>query len=239
MNKMNKEINLKEKFNLIKKRLWILIVLTLLFTVLGIIYTMQPQTSLYSASTRVILRADIEIMGTLKVMVREPVVLDKVIESLQLRRSSNALRGQISVNNVEGSTVLVINVVDTDPEIAVKIANATATIYKQQTALILNFTNISILSEAILAPNPQPINQRGNSAIAICLIIGLVLGIGLIFILDSLDDSLKCELDAELWLELPVLGYVAKMNKRDIRTAAMRKKNQITSQSLRGETIGS
>jgi capsular polysaccharide biosynthesis protein len=230
-----KEINLKELFHIVRKRLWVLILLTSLFTAAGILYDMMPRTPLYEASTRIVIKAEAEMMNTLKVMIREPAVLDNVAESLNLSRSADQLRGQISVTAVDNSQVMIISVVDRDPVLAAKIANTTAVQYRQAADKVLNFTNISILSEAKAAEQPQPVNRAGSTTLILCAVAGIVAGIGLIFFLDTLDDSIRTERDVEQWLKLPVLGSVHKVSKRD----SARMKSKPLSHSLRGETIGS
>lgn len=75
---MNKEINLKNLFTVIWKRVWILLLFTTLTTVGGAMYSMYMKTPLYASSARVIVQANAETMNTLKAMVKEPVILEKV-----------------------------------------------------------------------------------------------------------------------------------------------------------------
>ena len=52
--------------------------------------------------------------------------------------------------------------------------------------------------------------------VMIGFVLGLVAGIGLVFFLDSLDDSVKSEEDVEEFLGIPVLGKVSKMKKKEL-----------------------
>lgn len=212
---MEKEINLKNLFNVIRRRIWVLVVFTIMVTLVGAVYSIFWKTPLYTSSARVIIQANTETMNTLKVMVNEPAVLEKVAAELNINKSGSALSSQISAESVQGSQILKINVVDTDPVLASKIANTTATVYKQEVANILNFNNVSILSEAKASKSSVPININHINTIMIAFFVGLVLSIGFIFLLDSLDETIKSERSIEKLLDIPVLGGVSKMNKRN------------------------
>ena len=214
---MNKEINLKNLFTLMRKRVWILLLFTTLTTVGGVLYSMYMKTPLYASSARVIVQANAETMNTLKAMVNEPVILEKVAAELNINRSAGALSGQISTESVQGSQIMRINVVDIDPVLAHKIANTTATVYKKEVANILNFNNVSILPEDSFQKNYMPINVNHSKTILIAFSIGMVFSIGFIFLLDSLDERIQSERRIEQLLDVPVLGGISKMNRKNVK----------------------
>ena len=53
--------------------------------------------------------------------------------------------------------------------------------------------------------------------VMIGFVLGLVAGIGLVFLLESLDDSVKSEEDVEEFLGIPVLGKVPKMTRKNLK----------------------
>ncbi|MEK4708230.1 YveK family protein [Bacillus sp. FSL R10-2780] len=212
---MDKEINLKNLFTIIRKKIWIILLFTTFTTLGGAIYSMYVKTPLYASSARLIVQANAETMNTLKAMVNEPVILEKVAAELHINRSVGALSGQISTESVQGSQIIRINVVDTDPLLAHKIANTTATVYKKEVANILNFNNVSILPEDPVQKHSMPINVNHTKTIAITFLIGMVLSIGFIFLLDSLDETIKTERRIEQLLDIPVLGGISKMSKKN------------------------
>lgn len=231
-----REINLKALFVVIRKRLWIAAVSTVLFSILGYAYHSIPETPLYSAASRIIIGADSpETMSTLKVMIREPIVLDAVIKDLGINRSPGALRQQIGVTAVEGSSITIISVADADPALAAALANSVVREFTRLAGETLNFTSIKVLTDAQSLANPVPINPKSNRILYAGFLAGLAIGIGLIFLRDSLDDSLKSGQEIEEVLGLQVLGQVSRMKVRKLPGKQKQKK----SLALRGETIGS
>ncbi|MDF2903474.1 MAG: capsular polysaccharide biosynthesis protein, partial [Bacillus sp. (in: firmicutes)] len=73
-----------------------------------------------------------------------------------------------------------------------------------------------------------------NRTIMISFVLGLIIGIGLVLLLDSLDDSIKSEYEVEELLGLPVIGTVSKMNNKNVK----KKNNSYSELEIRGETIG-
>jgi capsular polysaccharide biosynthesis protein len=228
-----KDINLKELYLVIKRRLWLIVVITVITTVLGAYYSYSTNTPLYQSSSRIIIEAAPESRNTLEVIIKDSTVLDKVVKELGLPQSAEALAGQITVASVDNSQVVSISVTDTDPDRAAKIANTTAKVFKEEIPTIMDFKDVRFLSDAKV--NPWPINQSQNKLIIIALLAGLVIGIGLVFLLDSLDDTLRLDREVEEMLGLPVLGRVSKMNKKNLK----RKYVKQFELELRGETIGS
>lgn len=227
-----REINLKDLYIVIKQRYWVAIIFIVLFTTLGSIYVNMPLPPLYEASTRVYLQASDGHAATIKVIVREPFVLDEVIKTLGINKSAESLRNQITVGSVESSTVLRISVVDSNPERAADIANAIVPSYNEVARGAVYFSSVFILTEA--EANTQPINSRSNRAIYFGFIAGLLIGIGVIFLLDSLDDRIKTEREIEQLLGIVVLGYVAKIKRKDMLKNPKKQRNL----SVRGETVG-
>jgi capsular polysaccharide biosynthesis protein len=226
-----KEINLQELFNVIKRRFLAIAVITILAGIVGMILNNTSIVPLYQSSSRIIIGADEESRKTLQVIVRDASILDLVVKELNLSKSAEALAGQISVASVEGSQVVSISVVDTDPEQAAIIADTTAKIFQEEVPKIVGQDYIRSLSKAKV--NPLPINPKSNNKVFMAIIGGLVVGVGLAFLLESLDDRIRSEKEIESMLGVQVLGRVSKMNKRNIK-----KKNSQSNLEIRGESVG-
>ncbi|WP_079505293.1 YveK family protein [Mesobacillus jeotgali] len=209
-----KEINLKEIFSVIKKGFWIIAIITAFSAFAGYLYGEKDVTLLYQSSARIIIGKEAD-MNTLQVILKDPVVLEKVVERLGLNRSPESLANQINVGILESSKVVNISVTDTDPARAADIANTTAEEFKTEITRLLDFDDMEIFSPAKI--NPNPINEEDSKLGIIGIVFGVLAGIGFVFFLDSLDDTVRSQKDVEDYLGLPVVGRISKMNKKNIK----------------------
>lgn len=233
-NRAVKEINLKDLFRVIIKRLWLVVLLTIITTAAGWLYNDRHKVEpLYQASSNIIIDADTAYKNTLQVIIKDTTVLEEVIKQLGSEKTAESLAGQIKVESIDDSQVVNIRVTDTDPQRAADIANTTASVFKGKIPKVIEYKNVSVLSKA--QPNMEPINETNSKKLIIgAFAAGIILGLGLIFLIDSLDDSIKSKRDIESLLGIQVLGNVSKMNKRNVN----KKKGKNEKMALRGETIG-
>lgn len=230
--KQSKEINLKEVFQILKRYVWIILIITIITTIAGMFYTKATYTPMYQSTSRIIIGADNTLITTLKVIIQDSTVLEKVVKKLDLPYPPETLSGKILVGSIDNSQVVTITVTDSNPEQAAIIANTIAETYKEEIPAIMNFKDITLLSEAKVYP--IPINEDQNKTIIIALIGGIVIGIGLAFLLDSLNDSVRKEDEVEELLGIPVLGSVSKMKKKNMQ----KEKKKQTKYESRSETLG-
>ena len=157
--------------------------------------------------------------NTLEVILRDPAVLNQVVEELGLNTSSDDLNNQITFTN-DGGKIVKIMATDTNPELAAAITNSTASIFTKQVGNILGIYDTKILSEA--QPSNTPFIESGSTSIVKSLVIGigvgLVLSIGIVLFLDSLDDTVQSERELEQLLGLPAIGSVSKMNSKNTKS---------------------
>ncbi|KEZ50340.1 hypothetical protein AZ46_0206545 [Metabacillus indicus LMG 22858] len=227
-----KEIDLKEIFTIIKRRFWIIAVITVLTTFLGAFYSYFYTSPLYATSTRIAVNTTADTLNTLNVIIRDPAVLEKVSSELKLNRSGEALSGQINVETIGASQVINISVIDADPVLAAEIANTTAATFKDEIPDFLVIDGMKVMAEA--KPNYYPINENHSRYVMMGAIAGIIIGIGLVFLLDSLDDSIRSKRDVEEIFDAPILGTVSRMTKRNTTKGTFKKK-----QHVRSETFGS
>lgn len=230
-----KEINLKDYFILIKKRFWIVALIAILTTMAGYYYSSQNNTLLYQTSTRIIIGTEASDMTTLLVMIKDPIMMENVQKELELNRSPEAIASQVEVTRIDESRVIQISVTDKDPKMAMDIANATAQSFKTEVVDILGFSDVQLLSAA--KENRFPINDNNNKIVIAAAVFGIIIGLGLIFLMDTLDDTVKSELEVEKLLGVPVLGVVSNMNKRKLLE---NKSNKLVHEKevVRSEPIG-
>ncbi len=137
------------------------------------------------------IQTNIQLTNTYKVIIKSPVILEQVNEKLNLNMTSQVLTGKINVANEKDSQVISVTAEDKDPKLARDIANATADVFKGEVAKIMNVDNVTVLSKAEVAENQSPIKPRPMLNVAIAFVVGLMASVGLAFLLEYLDNTVK------------------------------------------------
>jgi capsular polysaccharide biosynthesis protein len=115
-----------------------------------------------------------------------------------------------------------ISAVDTSYKHAVEIVNAVSTVFKEEIPKIMKVDNVTILSEADPNVLASPINSNPVISIILAFIVSLMLAVGLVFLLDYLDDTIKSEEDIASTLELPTLSYISRISRSDLKVRRTR-----------------
>lgn len=241
---MEETISLQDLFKTLKKRMSLIILLTIIAVTVSGLISFLLLTPIYQSSTQILvnqektdvttfnsqdIQTNLQLINTYNVIIKSPAILSKVIEQLDLNTTPTALNNQITVNNEQNSQVVNISVQDPNPSVAVDIANTTANVFQTEIVKLMKVDNVSILTPAILADNPAPVKPDPILNMAIAAVIGLMLGVGIAFLLEYLDTTVKNEQDVEELLNLPILGLISPISDKDL----MDSKVQVTQRRKR------
>ena len=97
--------------------------------------------------------------------------------------------------------------------------------------------NIHILSKAEVTDGQAPIKPQPLLNIAIAMVVGLMAGVGLAFLLEYLDNTVKNEQDVEKTLGLPLLGVIAQIDDSQLQSKVSSRNERKA--RVRGESVGS
>ncbi|SHP75361.1 capsular exopolysaccharide biosynthesis protein [Mycobacteroides abscessus subsp. abscessus] len=244
---MEETISLKELFLTLKKRFSLIALITILFATISGLISYFYLTPIYQSSTQILVnqskneqntynvgevQTNLQLINTYNVIIKSPAILDLVIRDLDLNMTTSELNGKITVQSEQNSQVVNISVQDSDPYLAADIANKTATIFQSEIKEIMNVDNVSILAKAIVLDSQSPIKPQPILNIAIALVVGLMIGVGLAFLMEYLDNTIKTEQDIEQTLGLPVLGAIPTIQETVPETSRSSKTR------TRGERVG-
>lgn len=224
---MEETISLKEIFQTLKDRFQLIIFITLSIVLLTGLFTYFIVTPIYQSSAQILInqsqdanqqgidvnqvRTNVELINTYSVIIKSPTILDNVNKELKLNMSSGELEGKVEVTSEQNSQVVNVTVNDTDPKRAALIANTIAETFQEKVPRIMNIDNVNILSKAKVVENPAPVKPKPLLNMAIGLVVGIMLAVGIAFLLEYLDNTIKTEDEIMKLLEVPVLGVIAKM----------------------------
>ncbi|HEX6594182.1 MAG TPA: Wzz/FepE/Etk N-terminal domain-containing protein [Bacillota bacterium] len=228
---MEETISLKEIFEVIKKR-WLLIVgLTVGAGIIAAVVSYFVFTPMYESSSQFIvneeqkepsvqyneIQTNLDLIHTYNDIIKSPAILEEVVETMDLSYGVNTLSEKIEVMNEEASQVVTLKVTDPNPKHATNIANATVKIFQKEIPNIMNVDNVSILSEAETGENPKPVAPKPLLNIAIAIVLGGMIGVGLAFLLEYLDNTIRTEDELKKQLQLPVLGVISHIEETELR----------------------
>jgi receptor protein-tyrosine kinase len=177
----------------------------------------RPSQPLASTDpTAAALTAD-QISRTYASLMTQRPLLESVIKELGINVRPDDLAKEITVTPETNTTILDVAVRDTNPALARDLANQlTADLiaevkgFQQQETSLPNARtgdNLLVVSPAVLPDRPVSPNKSLNVAIAFAA--GLLLALGLAFLLDYMDQSIKSDEELTERLGLMSLGHLA------------------------------
>ncbi|WP_416150471.1 YveK family protein [Salipaludibacillus sp. HK11] len=227
-----KEIEIKPILEVIVKRLWIVVLLTIFFGGAGTYYSNSTQPDpLYSATSTIIVEENVN-MNTMKVFITEPIVMEEVVKKLSLNISASQLSNQVEAIDLEDSQIIQVSVIFDSPVKASLIANTIGDVFPEVLNERLGYSEVGLLSESLVHNSMSPINPPNNSLSYASFALGMIIGIGVSLLLNSIDNKIRTEREIETLLKVPVLGSVSNTKRIPYVNNIFKKKS-----SLRGETI--
>lgn len=214
------ELDLREVFQVLRRRLWIILLLPVVAGLTaGIVslYVLQP---VYSASTTLWVIKDgtgqanlndvllnRNLTKTYAEVARSRAVMADVIKELRLQDVTIAdLQSKVTVTPVRDTEILSFTIEDGDPVMAANLADAVARAFMGQIRTFMKVENVAVVDRAMVptvALRPRPLLN-----IAIAIVLGGMAALGLAFLLEYLDTSIKSTEDVARHVGLPVLGVI-------------------------------
>ena len=223
---MEETIDLKEYFGIIKKKSKIIILITLIAMIASAVVSFFVLSPVYETNTTLIVNksessesqgmtgdeynVSQKLAVTYGEIIKSRSVLNEVIDSLGLNMTYDELVSKISVSPVSDTQIISIKVQDTNPKKAMDIANAIPKVFTKEVQRITKANGAEVIDTAVLPENPIKPNKLMNVAIA--TVLGLMIGLFVVFLLEYMDNKIKKPEDIEKHLGLPILGVVPKEN---------------------------
>ena len=230
---MEETISLQDIFKTLKKRASLIASITVAAVIIAAVISFFLLTPIYQATTQVLvnqkkdesvqqvttadIQSNLQLINTYNEIITSPAILSIVIENLDMELTPGQLASKISVSNANNSQVLNISVQDENHAVAVDIANQVVEVFKEKIPTLMNVDNVNVLSAAEKVDNPSPIKPNKMLNIAIAFVLGLMVGVGLAFLLEYLDTTVKTEQDVEEIIGLPILGLVSPIDEKELK----------------------
>lgn len=228
---MEETISLQDIFKLLKQKM--IFILTAMLIGLGVsaVLTFFIITPKYSASTQLIatfpqsenvntdnIQTNLMMINTYKDFISGNVVTEaaqeKLAKTTSFRRTSDEIKQMVSVEQTQNSQMFSIKVLSENPTEATQLANIIASIFQDKAKKYTNVDKVSVISKADRPERPVSPNKLLNLVIG--LVLGVIVGIGVAFLSELLNRTVKSEAFIVDELGLPILGVVPKLERKEI-----------------------
>ena len=214
-------ISISEIINAVKKRWKIIALTTVLATVVSGIFSFFIISPTYEASTKVFIGKeessmenynynDItmyqKLLKTYSELIKTKDLINRAITNSEYELKVEEVFKDVSVTTVADTQMLKIAYRSTSPKIAKNmLENITNEFIATAQELVPN-GNVRVLETVEWPEEPVAPNNKRN--IAIAFILGIMVGFGIVFLLESLDNTYKNKEQLEKDLDIPVLGVI-------------------------------
>ena len=220
---MEETIDLREYLAIIKKEAWIIAAITAVTTFVSASLSFFVLSPVYEAKTTLIVNTDQKnddtITGdefsvtqrlavTYGEIIKSRTVLEPVIEKLGLDISYDDLSKMVTVSPVKDTQIINISVQDTNPLKAKDIANSIPEVFTKEVKRITKANSVEVIDKAVEPLSPIKPNKLMNVLIA--FVLGIMIGLFVVFLIEYMDNKMKTPQDVEKHLDLPILGVIPK-----------------------------
>ncbi|WP_449623169.1 YveK family protein [Robertmurraya sp. Marseille-Q9965] len=187
---------LQEIIDILKKRLWMIVIVTILITLASILISNTRYTPNYKSTTQILVSStkqsyenevdrNLQLINTSAVLIKSSIILQKVIDELNLDVTPADLGSRIEASNNNNSQVLAVNVYDKEAEMSKNITNTLAKVFVQDAPMVFeeNSVDIKILSVAEKGIDSNSKERKLLISGGFGFIIGLMLSMLVVLIL--------------------------------------------------------
>lgn len=217
-------IDLREIWEIIKKRTVLIITVTLLATIASGIISWFLLDPVYETKSSIIIGKPVEQQGekiqyndvmmyqklvkTYGEIAKSYTVAEKTYEELELTHpiSLQTLRNSISVAPQADTQIIVIKAQSTYPEDAADMVNKLTSQFIVEAQRMYPSENVQVMDKAQVPGSPIKPQKALNLVIA--FVMGLMVSVGIAFLMEYLDTTIKTQKDIEHYLELSVIGMI-------------------------------
>lgn len=215
-------LDLRDLIGVLRKRLGLIVSITLIATILSGIISFFVLKPVYEASTSIvigkeksssdeIIRANDTIMyqkliKTYAAIAMSHDVVNEAIEKYDLDMTSQEFLNMTTVGPQSDTQIMNIKIQNKDPKLAKKMVDALSYAFIKNAKRIYPDGSIGVIDTAKVPEKPIKPNKKLNVAIAFFL--GLMISVGISFLLEYMDNTVKTQVDVEKYLDMPVLGII-------------------------------
>ena len=222
-------MELKQFLIMIRKKIVFIILISVLVSItvaLGSVFLISPvyeaSSTLYIISQKTASEGDVtytdlltnqQLVKDYRELIKSKLIVKTALDELKIMDlTPNQLSNRITVSSKNDTRVLEIKVEDTYPVRSAELSNKICEVFISEAKSLAKIDNVNIVDTAEIPETPvkpQPVLYT-----AIAFIISLMLTLGVFYLLEVINETIKTSEDKETYLDLNVLGTIPSFNIR-------------------------
>ena len=228
--KSEKEIDLRFIFEILKKNIIPLVLVTVIVGAMSFFGSMLFIPKQYEADAMLIVnnkQTDNQGVGSgeiiaaqnlaevYSIIIKSDTVLQQVIDDLKLNMTYEQLYKAISVSSVDSTQVISVKMRSTDADFAKKIIADVVKVAPPIIADKVEAGSVKVISEARISNNGNPVSPNLTKNAMFGAVIGFVITLAVVFIKAFFRNTLKTENDITNTLGIPLLGIIPEIDEKE------------------------
>ncbi|EOU1807085.1 YveK family protein [Clostridium perfringens] len=218
-------ISLQEIAYALKKRWKLIALITIAATLVSAIlsfFVIKPQ---YEAKTKLFIgkqetqennaynNSDVmmyqQLMKTYAELVKTSDLVTNAVKSANLNYNQNEIKGilnNLTVNPSADTQILDLSFKGGEPKAVLKVTEAITNEFISESKELIPNGNVQVIQKAQLPEHPVSPNKKLN--ILIAFVLGFMVGVGIVLLMEYLDNTFKSREELEKTLDLPIIGAI-------------------------------
>ncbi|MEK0312386.1 YveK family protein [Cohnella sp. 56] len=228
-------MELQHYLKVVKRYWWIPALLIVIAVTAAYVYSNQYTKPVYQATTDLIvnktestvagqqvidqnsINTNLMLINTYKQIIKSPSIMKRVAdEHPELGLTASQIHDKVAVNTMKDAQIITLVAQADTYASAVQIVEGVSSAFRGSVTSLMKLNNITVLTEPDPLAVPGPINSNHNVLYIFSFLLAALLGLGIAFLVDYLDDKVRSEDDLERELGITMLAAIGKIKQKDL-----------------------
>lgn len=220
INQDEMEIDLKDLFTALKKKIVPIVLTSIVFAMIGLVLATFIIPKKYSSQATIYITPQISEQGSIDYnslqtnsrmvnnymqILQGEAITAQVAEKVGLKSYTQVL-STLSISNATDTELINIQSTTTDPQLAYEIVKNTISVFNEEMLDVLRIDNLAVINEPKV--NKNPVSPNRSKYMMTGFAAGFLVSAGLVTLFYLFDNRLRTREAAENYLGIPVLATV-------------------------------
>jgi capsular polysaccharide biosynthesis protein len=221
-------LSLAESWEIIKKNSKLILLITIISTLFTGFLSYFVIPKIYEARTSIIIGLDVstseyndkkiqyndvlmykQLIKTYAEIAKQDIVSEKTIKSLGIEADAENFQKSITITPQPDTQIIILKFKNESLEEAQKIANTFTDTFVEEARRLNPGGSIQIMDSAKI---PKfPVSPRPKLNMVVAFVLGILISLGIVFLREYMDSTIKSEEDVGKYLNFPVIGIIPRV----------------------------